>query len=219
MTIKYLEAQEREGNNFDFDRWLQQVRAEDARKRGETVVAPTSTNMQGRKPVIAHGGGSVAGRLSAIRVLRLRGRAAKNEARIDEPRGGREILHDKIIRVSDAWEKFKEDRSRDAVYRYLRPVFSVVVEALEKRQTKELLQVATKFRGVSYHQTADPFTTVIRCSCEKKLDAKTISKFARALRYAAHRKWPPRLLKSFIKELGGINAAADRYAKRLGRGR
>ena len=48
-------------------------------------------------------------------------------------------------------------------------------------------------------------------------DSKTISKWARALRYVARCKVPRTRLKMFMKKAGGVNACADRYAKYLGR--
>jgi GAF domain-containing protein len=48
-------------------------------------------------------------------------------------------------------------------------------------------------------------------------DNKTISKWARALRYVAHCNVRPSELKTFMKEAGGVNGCGDRYAKYLGR--
>ena len=68
-----------------------------------------------------------------------------------------------------------------------------------------------------FDKYADPFTAVIRCTSGDGVDSKTISKWARALRYVAHRKEPRTRLKTFMKEAGGVNACADLYAKYLGR--
>ena len=43
------------------------------------------------------------------------------------------------------------------------------------------------------------------------------SKWARALRYVARSKVAPAQLKVFMKEVGGVNACADRYATYFGR--
>jgi len=69
------------------------------------------------------------------------------------------------------------------------------------------------------HKTADPFTAIIRCTCDDNVDIKTISKWARALRYVARCKVSPTQLKTFMKEAGGVNACADRYARCYGRSR
>jgi hypothetical protein len=56
------------------------------------------------------------------------------------------------------------------------------------------------------------------CTSERNIDNKTISKWARALRYAAHCKKRGTPLNRFVKKMGGINACAKRYAIYLGRG-
>ncbi len=66
---------------------------------------------------------------------------------------------------------------------------------------------------------ADPFTAIIRCTSDDSADSKMISKWARALRYAAHCKRPTMPLEKFVKRVGGINACATLYARYLGRGR
>ena len=100
---------------------------------------------------------------------------------------------------------------------YLKAVFALVVDCKGRRRTKQLLRCAFQFAGLPVDKNADPFAAVIRCTCEHSVDNKTISKWARALRYAAHCKRPRKPLKTIMKELGGVNASADRFAKYLGR--
>jgi hypothetical protein len=75
-----------------------------------------------------------------------------------------------------------------------------------------------EFADQPFDKNGDPFTAVIRCTCGGAADNKTISKWARALRYAAIRKPPEMRLKAFMKGAGGVNACADRRAKYFGRG-
>jgi hypothetical protein len=70
-----------------------------------------------------------------------------------------------------------------------------------------------------FAKNEDPFSAVIRCTGGCDVDKKTISKWARALRYASRRKEPDMLLKTFMKKAGGVNSCANLYAKHLGRGR
>jgi hypothetical protein len=112
----------------------------------------------------------------------------------------------------------QETRDRDAVYRYLRAVFSIVRHCSWRRRTKKLVRRAFKFAGLPVDMNADPFAVVVRCTCEHKLDNKTISKWSRALRYAAKFKAPRVSLKTFMKSRGGINECAALYAAQLGRG-
>jgi hypothetical protein len=79
-----------------------------------------------------------------------------------------------------------------------------------------LVRRAFKYAGLPVDKNAVPFAVVIRATCDRhKIDNKTISKWARALRYVAKfkRRTP---LKTFIKSRGGINACAALYAEHLG---
>jgi len=134
---------------------------------------------------------------------------------VDKPK---KSLRQRLGDVCDAWDDFQEDRSRDAVYGYLRAVFSIVKHYTGRRQTKKLMRRAYKFAGLRVDTSADPFAVIIRSTCEHKLDHKTISKWSRALRYVARVKKPRHLLTTFMKNRGGVNACAERYAKYFGRG-
>ena len=145
---------------------------------------------------------------------------SKRLASHHEPRGkSPESSHsgDRLEKIRDAWDDFQASRARDAVYGYLEAVFAIVEHYKVRRRTKRLLRHAFKFADLPFDKNADPFTAVIRCTCDDDVDSKTISKWARALRYVARCKVPPTQLKTFMKEAGGVNACADRYAKYLGR--
>jgi hypothetical protein len=122
-----------------------------------------------------------------------------------------------LERISSAWDDFQASRMRDAVYGYLDAVFAIVEHYRVRRRTKRLLRRASEFSGLPFDKQADPFTAVIRCTSADEVDSKTISKWARALRYAARSKEPAVQLRTFMKRAGGVNACADRYAKYLGR--
>jgi hypothetical protein len=104
------------------------------------------------------------------------------------------------------------------VYGYLTAVFDTVMHYKVRRKTNKLLRQAFKFADLPFDKSVDYFTAVIRCTCDYSADNKTISKWARALRYVAHCKEPSNQLKTFMKEAGGVNACADLYAKCCGRG-
>ena len=211
-ALKYCEALEREGDAFNYDAWLKRVREEEARERGEIQVPRPSANVAGLKvPARDAGSPNFTNPLFGGRVLPTRSKNAARETPGDS-------MRERLLKVCDAWDELQEDRSRDAVYPYLRRVYAIVRRYRGRRETRELLRSATKIAGLPYDRYADPFATIIRCTCEQKLDPKAISKWSRALRYTAHRDRPPRLLIEFIKSLGGISACANRYAKRLGAG-
>jgi hypothetical protein len=128
-------------------------------------------------------------------------------------------LRQRLAHVAHVWEELQETRDRDAVYDYLRAVFSIVRHYRGRRRTKRLMRRAFKFAGLPVDMNADPFAVVMRCTCEKKLDRKTISKWSRALRYAARFKKPRVRLVPFMKKRGGLNGCAALYTEHLGRGR
>jgi hypothetical protein len=123
---------------------------------------------------------------------------------------------DRLMHVSDVWDDFQKTRDRDAVYQYLRAVFSIVQHYRWKSRVKKLVRRAFEFADLPYDKNADPFAVVIRCTCEGGLDNKTISKWSRALRYVARVKKHTPLIE-FMKGRGGINACASLYTDRFGR--
>jgi hypothetical protein len=96
-------------------------------------------------------------------------------------------------------------------------LFAIVSHYKTRRKTNKLLRHAFKFANLPFDRAADPFTAVIRCTYDNTVDSKTISKWARALRYVARSKAPGTRLKTFMKEAGGVNACADQYARYFGR--
>jgi hypothetical protein len=80
--------------------------------------------------------------------------------------------------------------------------------AAARLATKRLLRHAFEFADLRFDKGADPFASVIRCTCGGAADSKMISKWARALRYAAIRKPPEMRLKPFMKQAGGVNECA-----------
>jgi hypothetical protein len=128
-------------------------------------------------------------------------------------------LRQRLAHVANVWDELQETRNRDAVYDYLRAVFSIVKHYRGRRRTKKLVRRAFRFAGLPIDMNADPFAVVMRCTCEKKLDRKTISKWSRALRYAARSKKPRVRLIPFMRKRGGITGCAALYAEQFGRGK
>jgi hypothetical protein len=127
------------------------------------------------------------------------------------------LITRRLEKVRDAWNEFQANRARDAVYGYLSSVFVTVMHYKARRKTKKLLRHAFGFAEQPFDKKADPFSAVIRCTSDDNADSKTISKWARALRYASCSKEPAVRLRTFMKEAGGINACADLYARYFGR--
>jgi hypothetical protein len=218
-TAKYIEALIREGDDFDYFKWLSRVREEEARLK--SVAPGPSAQRTGhpkkieQKPVEFRDldtANNENHNLAVRPAIQKPGHCVKS---VDRPR---KSLRQRLGNVCSAWDDFQECRDRDAVYRYLSAVFSLVKHYSGRRRTKKLIRRAYKFAGLPIRPTADPFASVIRCTCKHKLDNKTISKWSRALRYVARVKKPRHPLTKFMKKRGGINACAALYAEHFGRG-
>jgi hypothetical protein len=209
-TVKYVEALIREGDNFGYQKWLQQVRDEEAEAKqafiasGEhpavEIATPSSTS-NFRNPV------PNAGRAVVLKVVPV-SRPIWRLHREGTSKGSKRWLK----KVSDAWNDFQASRARDAVYGYLEAVFAIVEHYRTRRRTNKLLRHAFKFAAQPFDKNADPFTAVIRCTCGGVADNKTISKWARALRYVSRCRKSDTALRTFMKIAGGVNACADQYA-------
>ena len=213
-TANYVAALIRQGDNFDYFKWLQRVREEEI--SGETDPGNIYLGQDcrsGNRPSNRHNGLQEC-------IPKLgpgtddQSRAVSKARSHHEPRNKtpKARLRRRLEKIRDAWDAFQASRARDAVYGYLEAVFAIVEHYRTRRRTNKLLRHAFKFANLPFAKNADPFTVVIRCTCGDEIDIKTISKWARALRYVAHckRQTP---LKAFMKEAGGVNACAALYAR------
>jgi hypothetical protein len=222
-TQKYVESRIQEGEDFDYWRWLRQVRKEEAQAKQVPAAFYADeyvsfklgdlTNTPDVRDACVNLEPALQVQSAPIPVTVYR---SDHKSRGENPQ---DQLKRRLVMVSHAFDKFQESRVRDTVYRYLKAVFVLVVDYKGRRRTKRLLQRAFQFGGLPFDENADPFAAVIRCTSERNLDCKTISKWARALRYAAYCKRPRTKLRAFIKKMGGINACAERYAIYLGHDR
>jgi hypothetical protein len=221
-TAKYVETLVREGDNFDYLTWLRRVRVEEARAKqvpaafssGESIAPKmgNSTNTPDCQNAWANAEPELTAELAPIPRLAYQSDHKASRERSEDR------LKQRLVMVCNAWDDFQECRKRDAVYVYLKAVFALVVDCKGRRRTKRLLRRAFQFSDLPFDKSADPFATVIRCTSERTVDNKTISKWARALRYVARCKKARTSFKTFVKKMGGINACAERYAIYLGRG-
>ena len=219
-TAKYVEAIIREGDNFDYCKWLQRVRDEEvqAKQVSEASASPQAVPGQiGNRPS-TFDNPDTSVRPAPRLMVNLRPLPISQFTLKLQDRTVKAQLIRWLEKVSDAWHEFQASRARDAIYDYLEAVFAIVMHYKVRRRAKKLLRHAFKFANLPFDKNADPFTAAIRCTCDDQVDSKTISKWARALRYAAHRKAPRTRLKKFMKEAGGVNACADLYARYFGRG-
>jgi hypothetical protein len=216
-TASYIDALIREGDRFDYSKWLQRVREEEARSKqglgtfiSKDVVAAEIGNQTGTLDGIWPNPKLMTRAAPIPRALRQAHRAPKSKA----PQIG---IRQRLETACDAWDNFQASRARDAVYGYLEAVFTLVSHYKTRRKTNKLLRHAFQFSSLPFDKAADPFTAVIRCTCDDTIDSKTISKWARALRYASRSKGRAVRLRKFMREAGGVNACASLYARRCKR--
>jgi hypothetical protein len=209
-TAKYVEAMIRLGDNFDYDGWLKSVREEEAEAKqlsalirsgdvDSATVEDRTAPSDNRFPAFMAKPDPMP-KATPQSTFNLRDNSKKAR------------LRRWLEKVHVAWQDFQANRARDAVYDYLEAVFAIVMHYKVRRRTKRLLQ-AFRFAGLRVDKNADPFTTIIRCTCGDAADNKMISKWARALRYAARRKPAEIRLKAFMKHEGGVNECAAGYAR------
>ena len=214
-TAKYVEAMICEGDNFDYAEWLKRVREEEVDAR-QVQARATSGEFAGSGPPSTPDNRPNPRLRFATKTIRVpRTLRLQCQPKRKTPNAP---LRQWLEKVHCAWGEFQTDRTRDAVYEYLAAVFDLVMHFKVRRRTKKLLRQTSKFGNVAVDKNADPFTAVIHCTSERAIDNKTVSKYARALRYAARHKEPDMRLKTFMKEAGGVNACANLYAKHFGRG-
>ena len=222
-NARYTEALLREGKDLDYKKWLRQIQEEEAQlKRAAGVHSGEQTLGQPGEPTKAVAAPKTAppSPTAAPNIQKIpgsRNQISWTETETCKTRKSKRSIAWRLGEVCDEWERFQECRSRDAVYDYLRAVFSIVIHYTVRNRTKRLVQRAYKFAGLPADMKADPFAVVIRATSEQKVDRKTLSKWSRCLRYAAKCKKPRVGLMPFIKHNGGINGCADLFAKELGR--
>ena len=221
-TAKYVDAMIREGDNFDYCRWLRRVREEEAQAKQVPAAFSLGDCVTNQAGELANTADCLNAWSNAEPALPAKSAPIPKAVHRSDHNATRnspeDRLRQRLLMVCNAWDDFQECRKRDAVYVYLRAVLALVVACKGRRRTKRLLQRAFQFAGLLVDKNADPFAAVIRCTSERNVDNKTISKWARALRYVAHCKRPRTPLKTFVKKMGGINACAERYAIYIGRG-
>jgi hypothetical protein len=128
-------------------------------------------------------------------------------------------LNQDIERLRDLWEKVQASRVRDAIYDYLRAAYNLVLCWKVERHSRQRAKRALKINGLAPPRRPEPFAAVIMASVSpKKLDRRQLSKYSRALQYAASRQCHPNDLKRFIQDRhGGLNVCAAKYSRHLRR--
>jgi hypothetical protein len=219
-TAKYVAALMREGDNFDYDKWFQGVREEEAqaKKVPATFTSGKITATEIGNPITVSGfRGALPNCTFMTETVPVTGRICRSR-QVPGGKPPKARVRRRLEKIRDVWDDFQANRARDAVYGYLEAVFAIVEHYKVRRKTKKLLRHVFKFAELPFDRNADPFSAVIRCTSDDNADSKAISKWARALRYASRSKEPAVRLRTFMKEAGGVNGCATLYARRCKRG-
>ncbi|HUN99844.1 MAG TPA: hypothetical protein VMU69_26880 [Bradyrhizobium sp.] len=212
-TQKYVEALVEEGDNFDHDAWLKRVQQEEAAaSRDDTSIASDdikSDIIGSQKSVATSFLSKRASCLASVnewqrnrqfpKLLQPR-RLAHRTSNVDR----------RILAVEAVWNAIKTKRKRDAIFSYLAAVYELGAEYQRRGRVKNLLRYAANIIGF---RVGDPFSAIIRCTCDADTDRKMVSRWSRALRYVAEHKSSATPLKDFMQRKGGINACANRFAR------
>jgi hypothetical protein len=131
-----------------------------------------------------------------------------------------QALRRDLERLRNTWDECQSDRSRDAIYSYLSAVFNLVAWWSAEDRAIERARKALRLHNIDLSDHDEPFAGVIRCTADPaKVDKRTRSKWSRVLRYALAYKSHSESLDKFIKDEGGINRCASRFARCLGQHR
>ena len=123
-----------------------------------------------------------------------------------------------LARLRDSWRGAQRNRERDAIFRFLTNVFDLVAWWAFEKQASERAVRALALKGLAIPRIVEPYAAVIVASvAPERIDKRSVSKWSRALRFAAACKSRKKRLRQFIKAQGGINACATAYNRRLSR--
>ncbi len=121
-------------------------------------------------------------------------------------------IESELGRVRETWRSLQATRRRNAVFEYLTAVFDLIGRWRREGRLDRALQRAQMRQPNVRTRTDDPYTRLIVFTSDtSKTDAKTRSKWARALRWAEANKTKDETLVEFVRRSGGINKCAARW--------
>ena len=188
-TASYIATLNREGDSFDYLRWLERVREEEAQAKSLPVAFTSGESAEiakvpasDRRKAWVTSEPRTPTKIALVPGVRLHSKTSNVS--------GKDRLRRRLLKICDAYHAFQKSRARDALYGYLEAAYIIVVHYKVRQRTGRLLRHAFKFARLPFDRNADPFSAVIRCTCDNGIDNKTVSKFARCLRYVVYSKTP-----------------------------
>jgi hypothetical protein len=130
--------------------------------------------------------------------------------RVDPSPNSSVSLRSELAAVRQAWTRYQETRARDGVYQYLGAVFALVEKWTRLGCAQSRGKRVLRLQNMRAGERVEPFAVLIACTANT--DARTASKWSRALRYVAQVKKDREGLAQFMKGLGGINACAALFS-------
>jgi hypothetical protein len=119
-----------------------------------------------------------------------------------------------IKRLHRLWRQVQSDRQRDAIYGFLTGVYDLIECWQVEHQVAQRLKRALAIAGMAAIEQHEPFSAILQAAiAPDRLERRKLSKYARALRFAASCKRPGTRLDRFIKGHGGLNGSASAFAK------
>ena len=119
-----------------------------------------------------------------------------------------------LARLRDSWRYAQRNRERDAIFSFLSNVFELVAWWAFERKSDQHAVRALALKGLAIPRIVEPYGAVIAASvAPERIDKRAVSKWSRALRFAAACKPQKKRLRAFIKSQGGINACVKGYTR------
>src|SRR5580704_10266311 len=150
-TAKYVDAMIREGDNFDYCRWLRRVREEEAQAKQVPAAFSLGGCVTSQEGELANTADCRNAWSSAEPALPAKSAPIPKAVHRSDHNATRHSPEDRLgqrlVMVCNGWDDFQECRERDAVYGYLKAVFALVVDCKGRRRTKRLLRRAFEFAG------------------------------------------------------------------------
>jgi hypothetical protein len=117
--------------------------------------------------------------------------------------------------LREAWSEYQATKGRNSVYIYLSAIFRTVIVWRQQKRLQRNCDLAFRIQANPIEMNMESFALLIFCTSDlKKVDAKTRSKWSRALRAASNQKPNGMNLKKYIKSWGGINNCAAMFDRK-----